>query len=1667
MAALITYSQTTDSQSDRYTNQKQYIDSLATNVSVAMPDDFRTPFTYNQWLQRNVGIIPEQEYYQYNKYLKDWHKNTYTVSDTINQIKSDYYALLQEINLTVTNPDDIEWLSELDISNDLDLEEAIPLFTKRLKELAIYFINKRDAIKKAKLKYNMVGSRNALEKLFYEHILKAFTQRDYVLNVPEQSAYDTFPELSAVKDGFQIYIEELYDDTQYFDKDPMVSVSTYYNLTNADLTNYLETKNIDTSDIEWLFGSGISDVYADNPLLWTLSGILDLYGVSGTNEMPLSAFSAFDNVLLNDYVRMQQSRKYLGDTQYVLSGGYYLLKTNDFEYPFISGNNWFYWPSGEYFLEAPDTYYDAIPLTATNLILDGAIAASSYELADKIFVEQDGNIKGAWLYLDKISNVDQIMRASILPYSDYTNGKGFQFRIPFSDYGLSAEDISYTNPGIDNVGSLYNILSPAMKRSVQDAYWNFNYSVSSMQPIYLNSTNLVDNGAHAANYYNEADKIYVRRAFDLDKIHDLQPNAVYTDGFERSWLYKFDITDLPIPVGQTYINWPVHTYEKESSSLAYSVPSSECIPIALSTVNVEDVIVGARAGYGIVDSDIIYKLDAWNGYPVECAFLSGVDIQTLAGVDSTLMYNASGKIQPSFTLRCRPGREERFVWHDSATYIDETTIVHHGHQLDCPYRLNSHKSILATKDIGIQELGTNGIGSWNDCVCRAIKYSPLGHPGTKFSDYNSMTDFIFVDTQFPNKFDITTWRGTDLSAYDSSKDFAWFQLVSGNSIEPDVGWGPGEWVTGDGSRFQLKPGVVYNYVRANLKRNPGELILDVVPDIIIKQKHYNTPPAKWMKAELNSDGNWDKTYSESDMILNPGDYLMYDHIDSNWYCLSTAGDYGPIPDNIDIIEARQSTKWASFDYVTPPKTVEYTWPDAAYDGGPDNVASELTAVSWMVTYPGGGGNSVTRIDPSNSFTFAVEQTGVYTVSAIGYGEFGSEFVSIVPNLSAVNGILVTGVSGELGIETTYNDRINMTFNIPLTGWDYNTNSFNGVSGGGRPIWAKAHDEYNISTKYKGVRDWGGGIRFPIDDYTQVLQPEVSEMQFELGDFVEYRYLGSVELLWSQPFVLNTDIVTMQWSDLLIDPQVTSPLSSFLYNMDKELVISATKNVSDIIIDQKCDQTTFINYYANQVFTWTQRLTDTSLGVPPDGGIWVDAETEVIINPIAPYANLSNRHFPTIATVPYIVNLFSDADSGGFFIPKHLGTGTYQSKQFTTDFDTVNSDSVVYRNTDVYSKDYGFTESYQKSPIEITDTNSNWMKSGVTTSARAGFVNNVKTNQTFMPYQSKFESIQSGNIGIRHITDDYTPWNGERNNTWIDEETFPPDFRGQYPIIQWYNQFPLLGDFNMVVWKTDIFGNNYALFKVRDIETQYLERETSGELWIRNSLGVVGTANDILEDVYRNMIPTSVLYNDLTSNNIINFDVIYDVIFIQTPNYMAIEKLKFDYDTGRIFSIADDLITIDLSGRNLAGYWLHENTNVVTIGELRFDNDIITPVIYTYDINSGTIVTDLYDSEDLSSYSISAWDNSIYSYNSSLNMHNITLIGQGLSGMNILIFNIINNNVDSYLIQPVNSYVGAEIENTESRNLINVNALNDGNLILTFEGIVTKNIYTCLIKDLNA
>jgi len=1523
--------------------------------------DVNSPYSFIEWIKRNIGVIPGKEKEQYDGYLSQWYiTHNASKQDTSEQLKEDYKQLIKQLAIVFKSEADREWMSDINFDDPIELEQAIPFYARKLKEIAIYIINKREAVKKAKLKYNTSGSRPALERLFYEYLLKAFTRRrfpgnEYLTNVTDLSVLNALPELSAVSPSFQIIVEELYDDTEYYDKDPTVNVTDYYDLTSTTVGTYLTGKMLNTNDFDWLYKIGTSPIYTDNPLLSGLSNIMILYN----NGMPLTAAELLiSDGMFDLYYRKALTEKYLGETQYVIDGGYYTPVQAEFSIPLEVGNNWFYWLSGEHYYADPYSQYDATNILESNLVESGATGAAKYTQSDIIFTWQGDDYKGAWLRKDGTTTINHIMSARL------PKGKTV-FSFPTPGFGVSGEDLDWSGKQYNNLDYSHYYLDKQTQIDIKSLYWATTSStLSTLKPIYIYDTPLVENGALAGIKYDDSDSITIR----VGGPFDTNPNGVYNGHQQYAWLHKMTHTEIPLALGGNSIYWPFIRYTKDIPVVALS---SQCTVMTLSSINMK-YFLGACAGPSPQTSDIIYKLLAPlyteretinDSIAIDAAWLSGAPITYIEGMDTDVS-PISAAAQPGLTHFVTPGKRCTFIWQDEDKNANEV-IKNYAHQTDCEYiaedLISLHKEIPAQK----KDLDYN---QWLKCDCKALYYSPLGHPGNKFDDFNKLSDYIISITNPTEAFDFDLWRGSDGLGYKSSTEFGWFKLNNGQQNEPDVGWGPGSWITYTGQPFILKNNMMYAYYRSGLNRTTPE---ENAPYLILKYKYTNSAQ-QWIKMRYDKDTeDWISVDEPTTLTFGPGDYLYYDHISTKIIPISS----------VEINVTQETVKiYPTLDDIT--------------------ISSSLTSVS--------DPNSIRHVPIStfDAYGNILESFNIpYPDMTLGLPMTSIAHINNIQQYSVSTG--VSSVSSYVARMDCFNsDNINYILSVPLSGWNYSTNLFDGITSGARPVWLQALDSDTESTKYKGIAIWDG-IPELVDDYNFIYGGKMSNMILDSDTYVEYKRIDDTAIVWEQPLVYTAATPIYQWRQLLFDTNAVSNLTANSLNNVRDLTVTATNISSDIEFKYIENVPLLVNYYARNSFTWMQEVSSSTQGIPPTGGSWNVATSGDLITPLTPYAYLTNRHYPTYAAVPYIGNMYSLKDRGGYFIPRMLGISTAVCKNIHNIIDTVGNGLLVmenrgyqtiFRNVDIYATDRGLSKKDQTTPITTTTINSNWMKSNITEWGKSGYITNAQKHQEFIPYQTKYETTSKNDNGIRRQGDAYDPWYGDEDNVWENTIDWNTNFRKQYPIESWYEQF-YDTDKQLYQWKTDIFGNQYALFKDTAGLTIYEKRQLPGELWTRDARNTIKIAQESLASVYDNFYILNTSFETQLSSYLKDFDIWYDTIMLNTTAYLLFAKISFDYDTNEIYTIADNIHRIPICDGHFGGTWFHEEEKSVIICMVNSSDYVYYPVLYSLDLETNILEKVLNDSTgtiitSIASIQLSAIEDPVFTYNKEYNKYNVSFVGYG-------------------------------------------------------------------------
>ena len=420
---------------------------------------------------------------------------------------------------------------------------------------------------------------------------------------------------------------------------------------------------------------------------------------------------------------------------------------------------------------------------------------------------------------------------------------------------------------------------------------------------------------------------------------------------------------------------------------------------------------------------------------------------------------------------------------------------------------------------------------------------------------------------------------------------------------------------------------------------------------------------------------------------------------------------------------------------------------------------------------------------------------------------------------------------------------------------------------------------------------------------------------------------------------------------------------------------------------------------------------------------------VLFEPENPTANHLNRYYSSHASVPSLGNTHTLKEIGGFFVPSKQGTLNYTSidSYYELDKSSLQPNTVyVYPDPEVYGIGRGNTRTDQKAVLLHTDDVRS-IKSDITTFQKQGDIVNDKHVQKHYPYQSREETLQLHSAGISRSTDNVDFWSGESKDIWANPDVYPMHPLHDIPI-QDKLQDLLITDDNVYEWKTDIFGNEYALFKpthpvrktdeqvagsllksplsstgtntrnvtgnmFRGPHTNYYEYQLSGfttsfenktdslsstvsmydrsqintgHLFFRNpSSTQISPVSGALSAVFIKYNSDANVMGEI-NNSIKSFDIIKDIIIIETDNFIVLEKYKYNYNDNTFMSVLPKRTFVSVSGANpdfekFCNHWYDETTDNIFLTKtvlhpyLSGSNyKIIYPNVTKFNIKDGSV-----------------------------------------------------------------------------------------------------------------
>lgn len=1299
------------------------------------------------------------------------------------------------------------------------------------------------------------------------------------------------------------------------------------------------------------------------------------------NQITASILETTDTDIYEEFIV-----KNLSENKYNLLFNTLSSEYNTEEIRLSQGNNYFYYPGGT---TDPTVMFEKKlkNVSLSSLNLEGASTGTSLEEADTIFVKNGNDIKGAWLRYQEFEDETEMVEATLNQYGSTT------FIFPYPGYGLSSEDTSWTGPEFVSTPE-YPFLPNYFRSAIDVAYWSQDIGANSMEPIAINSTTLLAQGSIPHQNPNFSDKITERLDYKVG-------NGIPALELKGAWLYKFTHALVPISVqDENRFLWPFQLVDNEQAFPSQFTDfdfSGVCEPVKISDLNCPYSI----ASDSIDKSDKIYKLVNHSDEienATECCWLSSGSV-----LFSPLQ---KGFQQNSFVGLFNSGVAERFVWNGPNNTPISAVFSGTTHKADCPFVTN----IPSVSSL-----------EWQKCNCKQVYYSPFGHDGNFFEDNNGFADFIAVDySRGIQEFDMDSWRDITTLPFKGSNNVAWYKTKSG--------WGHGEWVNNSNplapTPFLLETGQSYYYKRAKGKTE--------LPPLAINYNFVGSDACKWIGAKKNEDDQWVSTDLESNMILYPGDIIKYERSDkTSYYYISS--------ELVEDISENRGSIWSTFDYIvsgTPQSTVYISWPAGDPPIGnlsyPPFSVLELSALYWWkiehTTFP----SVSTTIRSSGNLPKTIIQfeppiIGTYKISVSAMDINGNtEHITNIPLLSVVPQYK----SQELLIdqETT---ATGFLIEQPLYGWNYLDNKAQLNASGAKPFWAELYINKGAENRLKGAYSWGYSNEF-VDGYVPDHSPKVSDFTFRYGRTISYDRVGP-EITWYQPITFKVSDGTSTWCVLSVVDSNVSNLSSFY--VTKQSAPDLTVVPLDIPTDIEL---TNINnglpveifYYALESFTWTvstEAINQTLESPVPT----------LLLKASSPWANLNNRFFSTIATAPLLDNLYSESDTGGYFIPQNTGASLATNKDFKPYLkDTTLSGSYLVEDTDVHIGGRGRTRQDQESLYKWTEQNQ-WMKEPASAGKLAGSVKKslTKTLQTFVPYQ---EGSEETALGLITPNSRVSPWGGKYGNVWTDFKNEPKSFT-EIPNVSAWSASQVLKQNELVVdqWISDIYGNQYSLFKPTTNIRVSEQRRVPGEIWVKKNDQSISPAHKALSPVF-DMLESKTYFSELTGSGILSIECFFDTLMLETSGALVFCPLQYDYLNSKITSVYDDCTFIEnLSPtKKFENTWMFPKTKTVVCLFTELSGNKFIPYIYSLNLNDKTF-TNVFPRRPenftnielgLSGIDILTLDRAALSYNSLQQTYLITYKGTTTQGKMFVVDFRIEQRED-LILETVDRYLDSSVITT--------------------------------------
>jgi hypothetical protein len=230
--------------SSKITFGTSIVNNSITNSNATTTIDNTQPLSFLEFIRNtNVDYTPDEYNNFYLFYLKQWADiiNSKNGNSSVN-FTDLYVNFLKNLILTYSTQQELKFMSTLDFNDPVDLDIAIPIYVEKIRQIIIFYKEKRDEAKYIVDRNKIKGSSTSIEKGIFEKIY------NYIFSTEQQPQYTLLNlSLSSIVTEMKIDIEEFVDVYgNYFDL-PRTNTST------VTLRDIEYSSNINDIDVNLFF----------------------------------------------------------------------------------------------------------------------------------------------------------------------------------------------------------------------------------------------------------------------------------------------------------------------------------------------------------------------------------------------------------------------------------------------------------------------------------------------------------------------------------------------------------------------------------------------------------------------------------------------------------------------------------------------------------------------------------------------------------------------------------------------------------------------------------------------------------------------------------------------------------------------------------------------------------------------------------------------------------------------------------------------------------------------------------------------------------------------------------------------------------------------------------------------------------------------------------------------------------------------------------------------------------------------------------------------------------------------------------------------------------------------------------------------------------------------